>query len=390
MESDRGEWGFKALKQIIKVHYKSGRPVKMMDAYRQLLSYTASSAITKNAAEKKINSILDYVSQSTDASLLQEFYSLTLEALARGNNERLWFKTTAKLANLWVSLEVWDKAAVVLQELHAACQDPETKQDDLKKGTQLLEVYALQIQVSTAQKDTKRLREIYKKALEIKSAVPHPRVLGTILECGGKMNMEERNWEQAATDFFEAFKAFDEAGSPRRVQCLKYLVLANMLMESSVDPFESQETRPYRTDPEVSAMTDLVSAYQSTNVSEFENVLRTRQTAITSDPFISNYVSDLREKVRNAVVLQVVKPYLRVKLAHIASKLGIPVGEAQNLVAGLILDGRLQGKIDQMKGMIELEQNQQNSEDERCVALTSWAQHLQQVNQQIVSRLIAL
>ena len=38
----------------------------------------------------------------------------------------------------------------------------------------------------------------------------------------------------------KAFRAYDEAGSPRRVACLKYLVLASMLMESSVDPFDSQ------------------------------------------------------------------------------------------------------------------------------------------------------
>jgi hypothetical protein len=45
-----------------------------------------------------------------------------------------------------------------------------------------------------------------------------------------------------------------QAGSGRRVQCLKYLVLANMLMESKVDPFDSQEARPYKSDPEVGAV----------------------------------------------------------------------------------------------------------------------------------------
>jgi len=38
----------------------------------------------------------------------------------------------------------------------------------------------------------------------------------------------------------QAFRAYDEAGNPRRVACLKYLVLANMLMQSNVDPFDSQ------------------------------------------------------------------------------------------------------------------------------------------------------
>ena len=51
-------------------------------------------------------------------------------------------------------------------------------------------------------------------------------------------------WEMAQTDFFEAFKNYDEAGSPQRIICLKYLVLAYMLMESQIDPFDSQETNP--------------------------------------------------------------------------------------------------------------------------------------------------
>lgn len=49
-----------------------------------------------------------------------------------------------------------------------------------------------------------------------------------IPECGGKMHLREGEFEKAHTDFFEAFKNYDESGSPRRTTCLKYLVLANM------------------------------------------------------------------------------------------------------------------------------------------------------------------
>ncbi len=37
---------------------------------REMLSYT-KSAVTRNASEKKINSLLDFVSSSTDMKLLQ-------------------------------------------------------------------------------------------------------------------------------------------------------------------------------------------------------------------------------------------------------------------------------------------------------------------------------
>ena len=52
-------------------------------------------------------------------------------------------------------------------------------------------------------------------------------------------------WNRASEDFFESFRNYDETGSPQRIQVLKYLVLANMLTGSEVNPFDSQETKPY-------------------------------------------------------------------------------------------------------------------------------------------------
>src|SRR3569832_865725 len=71
----------------------------------------------------------------------------------------------------------------------------------------------------------------------------------------------EGQFEKAHTDFFEAFKNYDESGNLRRSTCLKYLVLANMLMNSDINPFDSQEAKPFKNDPEILAITNLVSAY---------------------------------------------------------------------------------------------------------------------------------
>ena len=53
-------------------------------------------------------------------------------------------------------------------------------EDDLKKGTQLLEVYALEIQMYTAQKNNKKQKQLYEQSLHIKSAIPHPLIMGVI------------------------------------------------------------------------------------------------------------------------------------------------------------------------------------------------------------------
>ena len=50
---------------------------------------------------------------------------------------------------------------------------------------------ALEIQMHTETKNNKKLKELYQQSLNVKSAIPHPRIMGVIRECGGKMHMGE-------------------------------------------------------------------------------------------------------------------------------------------------------------------------------------------------------
>lgn len=392
MEESKGEWGFKALKQIVKLHYRLEDYSAMLDAYKEMLHYANGTAVTKNAAEKKINSVLDFVSESTDSKLLQDFYGLTLNALAEARNERLWFKTNIKLANLLLGLRRTEEASKVLKELHAACQDNQGI-DDARKGTQLLEVYALQIQLHTEQGNSTQLKDLYEKSLAIKSAIPHPRIMGVIRECGGKIKFMQRAWDDAATDFFEAFKSYDEAGSGSRTRCLKYLVLASMLMESKVDPFDSQEAKPYRNDPQISAMTSLIESYQAADLDAFERILSSRQNSSTfNDPFILPYIDDLRHNVRSQVVQRVIRPYERVHLEFVARELKTSRQEAEQFLLELILDGKVSGKIDQLRGVLQLgknigdEQQEDDEEASKYSAMSSWAQELERLQEVLADK----
>ena len=142
--------------------------------------------------------------------------------------------------------------------------------------------------------------------------------MAVIRECGGKMHMREGDYDKAQTDFFEAFKSYDEAGMSNRAQSLKYLVLANMLAGSSINPFDSQETKPYKNDKNVMAMTDLLNAYQRNEINEFEGILKRNRTSIMEDSFIRNYIEELLVKIRTQVLLKVIKPYRRVDISFIS------------------------------------------------------------------------
>ena len=368
MESEKGEWGFKALKQTVKLHFKLGNHKEMMTSYREMLTYI-KSAVTRNYSEKVINSILDAVSVSSDMDLLQEFYETTLNSLGEAKNERLWFKTNLKLCKLWFTLKEFGRVSKILKELYRSCQH-EDGSTDQRKGTQLLEVYAIEIQMYTEQKNNKKLKELYQRALTITSAIPHPHILGIIRECGGKMHMAERQWEEAATDFFESFKSYDEAGQSRRIQCLKYLVLANMLMESEVNPFDAQEARPFRTDPEVVAITSLVAAYQRNSISEFEALLKAHHEQIMEDAFIRDYIEDLLKNIRTQVLVNLIKPYTRIRIPFISKELNIPESDVEALLVSLILDSRIHAHIDQVNQVVEL---REASDGNYHVGVERWA-----------------
>lgn len=121
--------------------------------------------------------------------------------------------------------------------------------------------------------------------------------MGVIRECGGKMHLRQEDYQTAHSDFFEAFKNYDESGSPRRTTCLKYLVLANMLMKSEINPFDSQEAKPYKNDDEILALTNLVTAYQKNDIGEFENILRQNRKTIMDDPFIKEHIEGETSKL---------------------------------------------------------------------------------------------
>ncbi|KAF5283164.1 hypothetical protein FQR65_LT02676 [Abscondita terminalis] len=333
---EKGEWGFKALKQMIKINFKLSNFKEMMVRYKQLLTYI-KSAVTRNHSEKSINSILDYISTSKNMELLQDFYETTLEALKDAKNDRLWFKTNTKLGKLYYDRKDYNKLAKILKQLHQSCQTDDGE-DDLKKGTQLLEIYALEIQI-----------------LHIKSAIPHPLIMGVIRECGGKMHLREGEFEKAHTDFFEAFKNYDESGSPRRTTCLKYLVLANMLMKSGINPFDSQEAKPYKNDSEILAMTNLVNSYQTNDINEFELILKQNRQNIMDDPFIREHIEDLLRNIRTQVLIKLINPYTRIYIPHISTELNIDVTEVENLLVSCILDSTIHGRIDQVNQVLLLD-----------------------------------
>lgn len=378
---NKGEWGFKALKQMVKINFKLKNYTETMNKYKELLTYIKH--VTKNHGEKSINSILDYTSSSRNVELLQNFYETTLDALKHSKNDRLWFKTNVKLGKVYLERGEFGKLTNIIKQLHQSCQTQDGE-EDLHKGTQLLEVYALEIQMHTEQKNNKLLKDLYERSLRVRSAIPHPLIMSIIRECGGKMHLRAGEYDKAYTDFFEAFKNYDESGNPRRTACLKYLILTSMLMKSAINPFDSQEVKPYKNDPEIQAMTNLITPYQNNNMKQFEKIFQENKNLLMSDPFIGEHISELLKNVRIQVLLILIKSYRKIKLSFISQELNITDEDSENLIVSCILDGLIQGRIDQINQLLIIT-SEQSSKDKQYEAIANLAFQIDKINKTITT-----
>ncbi|KAH8930154.1 PCI-domain-containing protein [Atractiella rhizophila] len=391
-EEGKGEWGFKALKQLTKISFQI---LKNYDAalkyYTELLTYT-KSAVTRNVAEKSINGILDYVSNEKGlvTHQMRSWYEVTEKALNEAKNERLSVKISLKLAKLWLDRREYPQLVTLIKELKTLCAPTAAELAssagvDNTKQTQLYEVMSLEILMYTDTKQNKKLKEVYNQSKGMKDAIVHPRIMGIMKECGGKMHMNEKEWSEAQEDFFEAFKSYDEAGSSQRTQVLKYLVLAHMLMDSEIDPFDSQETKPYKNDPEIQAMTNLVQAYQHRDVHEAEKILASNRETIQGDPFIRSFIDDVLRSLRTQWILELIKTYERIEISYLANQLRVEKEEVEDILVGLILDGKVKGKIDQVTQRLELEKSKMQ-DTRRYQALDRWTGQVENLHQSMFTK----
>jgi len=142
-----------------------------------------------------------------------------------------------------------------------------------------------------------------------------------------------------------------------------------MLMGSDINPFDSQETKPYKDDPRISAMTGLVDAYQRDDIHGYEKILQNNKDLL-ADPFIAENIDEVTRNMRTKAILKLVAPYTRFTLAFISRQLKISLPEVQDIVGFLILDKRLRAKINQQDGTVEVESS---TDQERIQAMHDWS-----------------
>ncbi len=282
--------------------------------------------------------------------------------------QRLWFTTAVRLSRLYLEDNHEIELDELLDKMASTCKQADGLTDDIMgKGSQLLELYAIEIQrISTSRSiegGYKKVKQILEKCNRANSAVSNPRSMAIIREYAGKIFMSENRFEDAYNELFEAFKANADTGNPRAKLVLKYLVLSNMFCLSMINPFDSREARAYQDDPEVDAMVRLRAAYDSKDISKIEDVLEDRVFQSAIDEFMHSYLDKLMYAIKLEALQNLVKVYVRVKISSLGKQLHLDNKVVERMLIKSIQDIQVDGLIDGD----ELIMNSPSGEDPRIL-----------------------
>jgi hypothetical protein len=181
-QGEKGEWGFRACKWLVRVNHQLGKHDLVKKYFLQMLKDYKDLLAEKEKALKKL---LEGLEDSPEAP---ELFRQTLTTLDKAGNKKaalrlelIQARVLAKQVCLlpflfllhvayFVLQGKWEELSPVLERLHDSCRTPDGS-DDASKGSQLLEIYALKIQLENERKNNSRLKELYTKALAINGLV---------------------------------------------------------------------------------------------------------------------------------------------------------------------------------------------------------------------------
>jgi len=379
---------FKSLQAIAVLLIKLEREDEVLKAVNTLLKYIKE--VTRNDSYYALEAVLSKVGDSNMQNVAMEVFDTTLKTLKMmPGQQQLWFQTAMKLCKDLLKERYYERAEQLVEECHATLKRSNGK-DDPSKGSQLLEIYAVKMEVATIQQAKgdenagERLKELFERTSSLVADVNNPNVMSIITECFGKMYGSQGKWAQAYDEFSKAFDFYNTYGDNRLKRVLKYMVISNILSGGEHDVFGARKTKVHEGDPDVNPVVNLMNAYRNDRVKDFQYVLRSNRSTALADPFVRNQVQALLLKLRSKYLIKLIVPYKRVQMKWLSQELDASAEETENIVLNLILDGSINGKLDQVNNILDLSPL---VEDTYAKALGKWLEGLRRVRRTLVGRL---
>jgi 26S proteasome regulatory subunit N6 len=200
----------------------------------------------------------------------------------------------------------------------------------------------------------------------------------------GTIHTEETDYSTAHSYFLEAFEQLEQMNdTTAALKALKYMMLCKILdgLKIMLDPkhtkksanvpkagssSDSMTTTGHMLTSkqavkyagiDLDAMQAIGKAVTNRNLKELHSVFELYKEQLSTDLLIQHHIQILQEQLLESNLLRIVEPYSCVELHFVATKIDLPITVTERKLSQMILDGTLNGILDQGKGQLILYEN---------------------------------
>lgn len=344
---------FKAIKQSLKVIYKLNHFEEFGATFDKFFTSVKLSSLNNSYVEQSFTRILDgyfglpkTVQLETISTILSQYKI----------NDRLKLKLSIKKFTILIEMGQFEE---ILSSLDSIYDDLNNNTaSELNKSSNLLEFYAIELQLYLKSNNLLKLKEVYQKTLSIKHIVPHSKISAIIKESSGLICLDEDNFEMASSEFFESFKNYDEVGDNiKRMRILKYLIISSILNANHINKFESQEIQFFLKNEVVLKYLNLLKSFDSLNLTNFENqynAIYSQEQAVTeTDEFLLLNLTKIFKSFQLSFLIDYIKPFKKLSLGKVSRMLKIDTNEIESILVSLKFNNELPNiTLDLIDGVI--------------------------------------
>jgi COP9 signalosome complex subunit 2 len=171
-----------------------------------------------------------------------------------------------------------------------------------------------------------------------------------------------------------------------------------MLSDTKINVFDSQEAKAFEKQKEILAMTKLTNAFLVEDIQQFEQIVFSSQQQW--DSFMKHNIQTLLNTIRSKILYKLIQPYEKITFHSLSLQLNqLSVQEIENLLTILILDQKIDGKIDQVNQILVINQSNQKQQKKTLekknkqettkflFAMEKWCLEIEKVHTKIVEKI---
>lgn len=317
--------------------------------------------ITKAKTAKVVRQVLDIICQAAPEALeMQETVARSIiEWTEKEKRSFLRQRVEAKLAHILFQKKHYPSALELCERLLGELKKLDDKQ-------LLVETHLLESKIHFALLNLPKAKAALTASRTAANAIyVSPQMQADIDNMSGTIHTEEGDYNTAHSYFLEAFEQLDQMNQQEAMVALKYMMLCKILDSlrkalklSSKGTVGSKSDESLLTGKQsvkyagrdIDALQAIAKASNHRNLQELDQVLNEYKDELQEDLLIKHHLHILQEQLLESNLIRIIEPYSCVELSHVSNLMEMPSEDIERKLSQMILDGKLQGILDQGKG----------------------------------------